>query len=222
MRFTRHLALHRLRLRLKSAGIAIALSALPVAWQLALAQPRSSHSNPDWPCRQILVSRMSLAAVWSGPPIEGLAWRDDRRIAGAVAQLAARRTSMEDADHLIEEAASSGGSGKTKALLAIFAGLFETLNDERTQVIEGLLRSGAKQRELAAKIRTEASLPQERSAGEMSDTARRETGTGASELDWDLRIFENRRQSISFVCETPAIIEQRLYALAKLIERKLE
>jgi hypothetical protein len=36
--------------------------------------------------------------------------------------------------------------------MAVFAGLFETLDDERTQVIEGLLRFGAKQ-ELAEKKR---------------------------------------------------------------------
>jgi hypothetical protein len=35
--------------------------------------------------------------------------------------------------------------------IAVFAGLFETSDDERIQVIEGLPRFGAKQKELAEK-----------------------------------------------------------------------
>jgi hypothetical protein len=42
-----------------------------------LAQPGAGHPNPDWPRRQILVGQLSAAAVWSGPSIEGVAWRND-------------------------------------------------------------------------------------------------------------------------------------------------
>jgi len=108
-----------------------------------LAQPGAGHPNPDWPCRQILVGRLSVAAVWAGPSIEGIAWQNEEPIADIVAKLAARRTPIEDAERTIEDFARSQGAGKTKKLIAVFAGLFETLNDERTQVIEGPAHTAA-------------------------------------------------------------------------------
>src|ERR1700726_4257828 len=128
------------------------LIALTVTFESAsvvAAEPRANSPERNWPCHQILVGRLSLAAVWSGPSIEGLAWRDDQAVADIVARLAARRTPLDDAERTIEDYTQSQGASKTKKLVAVFAGLFETLNDERTQVIEGLLRFGAKQKELA-------------------------------------------------------------------------
>jgi hypothetical protein len=207
---------------LGAAGIVSALSSLPGAEPIALAQPRPSPQNPDWPCRQILVGRVSLATVWSGPSIEGVAWRNDRAVSDIVAQLAARRTPLEDAERLVEKFANAQGSDKTQKMIAVFAGVFETLNDERAQLIEGLLRFGLKQKELAAKIRAENSLPREPVTSEPPDTARQRMVTSTDELEWDLRVFDERRQSIAFVCETPTLIEQRLFALARLIQHYLE
>ncbi len=203
---------------------ALWLTALAVTLEAAsavAAEPKSDSPERNWPCQQILVRRLSLAAVWSGPSIEGLAWRNDQAVADLVAKLAARRTPLADAEHAIEDFAKSQGASKTKQLLAVFAGLFETLNDERTQVIDGLLRFGAKQRELAAKIRAENALPRDQDA-RRPDTAKRDADTRARDLEWDLRVFDERHRSLTYVCETPALIEQRLFALARVIQRNLE
>jgi hypothetical protein len=162
-----------------------------------------------------------LAAVWSGPSIDGLAWRNDQAVAGIVATLAARRTPLDDAERAIEDFAQSQGAGKTKKLVSVFAGLFETLNDERTQVIEGLLRFGAKQKELAGKIRAE-NASREGPGKEPPHASGQDVETVAGDLEWDLRVFDERRQSLTYVCETPALIEQRLFALARVIQRSLE
>ncbi|MGH6852938.1 MAG: hypothetical protein ACREDJ_07055, partial [Methylocella sp.] len=176
----------------------------------------------NWPCRQILVGRLSVAAVWSGPSIEGLAWRDDRAVADIVARLAARRTPLDDAKRAIEDFAKAQGADKTTKLVAVFAGLFETLNDERTQVIDGLLRFGARQKELAAKIRAENALSQEAPGKAPLRASGQDAETVARDLEWDLRVFDERRQSLTYVCETPALIEQRLFALARVIQRNLD
>jgi hypothetical protein len=165
---------------------------------------------------------VSLATVWSGPSIEGVAWQNDRAVSDIVAQLAARRTPLEDAERLVEKFAKAQGSDKTQKMIAVFAGLFETLNDERAQVIEGLLRFGSKQKELSAKIRAENSLPRETVTSEPSDTPRQGMDASTDKLEWDLRVFDERRQSIAFVCEIPTLIEQRLFALARLIQHFLE
>ncbi len=204
---------------------ALWLIALTVTFEFAsvvAAEPRANCPERNWPCRQILVGRLSLAAVWSGPSIEGLAWRNNRAVADIVARLAARRTPLDAAERAIEDFAQSQGAGKTKQLVSVFAGLFETLNDERTQVIEGLLRFGAKQKELAEKIRAENALPREGPGKEPPQASRQDGETIARDLEWDLRVFDERRQSLTYVCETPALIEQRLFALARVIQHSLE
>ena len=44
----------------------------------------------------------------------------------------------------------------------------------------------------------------------------------ANRIQWDTRIFEERRKTISYVCEVPVLIEQRLFALAREIQQSLE
>jgi hypothetical protein len=200
----------------------IALTVTFESGSVVAAEPRADSPEWNWPCHQILVGRLSVAAVWSGPSIEGLAWRNDQAVADIVARLAARRTPLDDAERAIEDFAQSQGANKTKKLVAVFAGLFETLNDERSQVIEGLLRFGAKQKELAGKIRAENALPREGPGQPPPDAGKQDAETGARDLEWDLRVFDERRQSLTYVCETPALIEQRLFALARVIQRSLE
>ncbi|PNE12227.1 MAG: hypothetical protein CR217_04605 [Beijerinckiaceae bacterium] len=209
------------RRRCEAALRLIVLTVTLEAASLVAAEQKSDLTERNWPCHQILVGQLSLAAVWSGPSIEGLAWRNDQAVADIVATLAARRTPLEAAERAIEDFAQSQGASKTKKLVAVFAGLFETLNDERTQVIAGLLRFGAKQKELAGKIRTENARSRE-APGKEPRASRQGEETVARDLEWDLRVFDERRQSLTYVCETPALIEQRLFALARVIQRRLE
>jgi hypothetical protein len=200
----------------------IALTVTFEAASVVAAEPRADSPERNWPCHQIRVARLSLAAVWSGPSIEGLEWRNDQAVADIVARLAARRTPLDDAERMIEDFAQSQGAGKAKKLVSVFAGLFETLNDERSQVIEGLLRFGAKQKELAEKIRAENAVPRETRGKPPSNAAKQDAETVAGDLEWDLRVFDERHQSLAYVCETPTLIEQRLFALARVIQRSLD
>jgi hypothetical protein len=44
----------------------------------------------------------------------------------------------------------------------------------------------------------------------------------ATQVEWSTRIFDDRRQSIRYVCEVPTIIEQRVFALGRAIRRTLD
>ena len=44
----------------------------------------------------------------------------------------------------------------------------------------------------------------------------------ANRIEWDTRIFEERRKTISYACEVPVIIERRLFALARAIQQSIE
>jgi hypothetical protein len=41
-------------------------------------------------------------------------------------------------------------------------------------------------------------------------------------LQWDYRLFEERRRTLSYVCDVPTAIEQRLFALAREIQNNLD
>jgi hypothetical protein len=175
---------------------------------------------PDWPCKQVLVRDIALPAVWSGPSIEGVNWRDDEEISALIAKTAVRRTSIEEAQQAIEAFTQKAGAAKKEGLLRLFAGLYERLNRERRQVIEGLERFGHKQKNLAEKIRGEAA-----EMGQVQGQANQEPQKAAAlseKLQWDTRVYEDRRKALSYVCESPVLIEQRLFALARMIEQNLD
>jgi hypothetical protein len=192
-------------------------------------------ANSDWPCRQILVNRIALPTVWAGPPIDDIDWKDDAQIAAFAARLAARRMPVEDAQRMIEDFSKTLGREKAAKLTSLFAALFEILNNERSHVIAGLERFGRRQKELADKIRSDASLmrsaqnepriEQGPAAANDNQPAGATAATSPSfqeRLQWDVRIFEDRRRSIGYACEVPAIIEQRLFALARAIQKELD
>jgi len=163
-----------------------------------------------------------VAAVWSGPSIEGIIWRNDQAVADLVTKLAARRTPLDDAGPAIEDFARSQGAGKTKKLTAVFAGLFEMLDYERTQVIEGLLRFGAKQKALAAKYAPRTPCREKRPVRIRRMRAGKMRSLSSATWNGTCVFFDERHQSLIYVCETPTLIEQRLFALAKVIQSKLD
>ena len=42
-----------------------------------------------------------------------------------------------------------------------------------------------------------------------------------TQFNWDRRIFDERNQSVSYVCEVPTILEQRLGEIARRIQARL-
>src|SRR5262245_62722253 len=132
--------------------------AMAVAVELALrgmslaADPRC----PDWPCSQIKVPEISVAAVWAGPSIDdvGNAWEEDATIKDLVARLVARRTPLDDAQKAISDIITGTESERQKKAKLIFAGLFKTLNHERSEVMRGIERYARKQKEFSDQIRS--------------------------------------------------------------------
>ena len=177
---------------------------------------------PDWPCTQAKVPEISLAAVWAGPPLEDVSdtWKNDAKVTALVTKLAARRFPVEEAQKAITEflAASAAEKGATGKLL--FAGLFDTLNAQRSSVMNGLERVTRKQREAADKIRSDTLELQALQGASPPDQPKMdELG---NQLVWETRIFEDRRRVIKFVCEVPTAIDQRLFALGRTIQQEME
>lgn len=200
--------------------IAIALCLALTTTTLDLAHAADPR-YPNWPCAQAKVPEISLAAVWAGPPLDDISgkWKEDATVGSLVSRLAARRTSLDEsqkavADYL-KNAADKTASGKL-----LFSGLFDTLNGQRSQVMNGLERITSKQREAADKIRADT-LALQALQGEASRDQAKVDELG-NQLVWQTRIFEDRQRVIKFVCEVPTAIDQRLFALGRMIQQEIE
>jgi len=199
----------------------IICTALAVAGSAELcfaADPR----YPDWPCSQAKVPDVSLAAVWAGPPLDDVAnkWKDDAKVNALVPRLAARRTPLDEAQKAITEFLEGSAAQKTEMGKLLFAGLFDTLNAQRASVMSGLERVTRKQREAADKIRSDTLALQALQGASPPDQPKLdELG---NQLVWETRIFEDRSRVIKFVCEVPTAIDQRLFALGRVIQQEME
>ncbi|MDX3970611.1 MAG: hypothetical protein QHD01_29020 [Bradyrhizobium sp.] len=196
------------------AALVIALSGTTAR----AADPR----YPDWPCTQAKVPEISLAAVWAGPPLDDVQnkWKDDARVSALVAKLAARKTPLDEAEKSVKEFLAASGSDKAANAKLLFAGLFDTLNAQRSQVMNGLERVSRKQREAADKIREETLQLHTLQGATPRDEAKVEALS--NELIWKTRIFEDRSKVVRFVCEVPTTIDQRLFALGRVIQQEME
>ena len=177
---------------------------------------------PDWPCAQAKVPEISLAAVWAGPPLDDAVtkWKDDAKITALVTKLAARRFSVEDAQKAITEFLSGSAAEKAAAGKLLFAGLFDSLNAQRASVMNGLERTMRRQREAAEKVRDDTLALQALQDASPPDQAK--IDALGNQLVWETRIFEDRRRVVTFVCEVPTAIDQRLFALGRMIQQEIE
>jgi hypothetical protein len=175
---------------------------------------------PDWPCVQIKVPELSVAAVWTGPPIDDVrgTWQEDQKVADLVPRLAARRTPLEAAEKLITEFLGGAIEREYKGKL-LFAGLFETLSRERSEVMDGIERFSRKQKGVVDKIRAKTA-----ELHRLQDTQAEASKIDdlANQLDWDLRVYEDEKKTVGYVCEVPQLIERRLFALARSIQQAMD
>jgi hypothetical protein len=198
-----------------AVAVAIGLATGGLSWA---ADPR----YPDWPCVQAKVPEISVAAVWSGPPLDDAekTWMNDPRVKDLVPRLAPRRVSIEDAKKIITDFMAENAVEREERGTLLFAGLFERLNRERTEIMSGIERLGRRQKEFAEKIRSDISELHKLQDTANPDEARlREI---SNQVEWSTRIFEDRRRTVRYVCEVPTLIEQRLFALSRALQQAIE
>ena len=194
----------------------IAVTAGPVA--------AADFSDPDWPCIQRKVLHLSVGQMWAGPLIDEQrlkSWRKEPEIHRLASLLSLRRTSLEAAEGLIGDFAQRDDIGADKAdrLTSLFAGIFALIDKERTEIISGIARYAHKQDALSKRIDQRRDEVEELSKAAEPDYDRIEELQ--DQVDWDARIFKDRAQSLTYVCETPVILEKRAFSLARSIQTHL-
>ena len=177
---------------------------------------------PDWPCQQLKVPGISIASVWAGPPIDVANTKPiDAKEAELVSRLAARRTPMEEARKLIADYVVGSDAEKQEKAKTLFAALYTTLNSQRDQVMNGIERFSHKQKAMAKGIREEAQKLRDMQDKAQENANQAQSEQLANQLTWQTRIFEERRKSVSYVCDVPVLIEKRLFDLGRTIQDAL-
>jgi hypothetical protein len=178
--------------------------------------------DPDWPCQQIKVPELSLASVWAGPSmdLQQIDWQYDQSVADLVHEIAQRREPLAQAQDKVHALAQQAGAQKQQKLLALLAGLFSVLDQERSTVIVGLDRFGVRQKELAAGLREDNEKLRRLQSESPADAGA--VNQMVQRVTWEAEVFQDRRQVLSYACDVPGKIEQRLFGLARTIQQELQ
>lgn len=178
------------------------------------AAPRSE--DPDWPCQQPLVPKLTAAAYWNEPLDMQGDWQANPEIAELVQHLAPRRITTEEGLAEIARFAKTAPGNPHRLALA-FRGLLEETDRERADLIERLKQLGRRQRELAelaARLTSELdSMPFDatgEAAAERIDLQQRH--------DFTVRNFEEVQRTMRYACEAPVRLDARLGAWARALQ----
>nr|WP_281502886.1 hypothetical protein [Ancylobacter crimeensis] len=197
------------------AALSAALLASPLA---VLPAEAAAPAGSLWPCIQPRVQTLAAGQMWDGPSIDNnLAWRDDAQVAELVPVIVARRTTIEDATARIETFATAAGPQKNARLTLLFAGAFDQINSLRARILTGIERYAQHQIDLSNRIKDESLRFAQAKKTATTDEARAKLADIEQQVVWDTRIYDSRTQAMSAVCESPVILEQRAFALARAI-----
>ncbi|MBD9528035.1 hypothetical protein [Paracoccus sp. PAR01] len=178
-----------------------------------------SGTDPDWPCIQRKQPHLSLGQMWTGPEpddaVRELARSPD--IAHLADRLEQRRLPIDQATAEIGTFAAQADNAK---LTALMVAVLDRIEPQRSALISGIARYGHKQVDLAKRIEDHRAKMAEMEKAPSPDFDA--IDEQEKQLDWDMRIFQDRQQSLTYVCETPVILEQRVFALARAIQAGLK
>ena len=183
---------------------------------LAGAAQADTGTDPDWPCIQRKQPHLSLGQMWTGPAPDD-AVRELARtpeIAALADRLEQRRLPLPQAEAEIADYATSADN---QHLTALMLAIFDRVEPHRAALMDGIARYGRKQVDLAARIEGHRHEMARLEAIDSPDFDAQE-----EQLDWDMRIFQDRQQALTYVCETPVILEQRVFALGRAIAAGLK
>jgi hypothetical protein len=128
---------------------------------------------------------------------------------------------VEDGKIAIEAFAARQAADKDRKLTLLFAATLAAVNAERGSIIDGIQRYARRQAKLAGRIQGQIE-----ELNRLSDDGTEERKARRRELEerhlWDTRIYEERERSLSYICEQPVLLEQRIFALAREIMSHLD
>lgn len=184
--------------------------------------PAADFSDPGWPCIQRKVERLSPGLMWPMEP--GTASEDDGAGLGdAIDTLAATLALRRLDEDQLRAAVTDFSTRHPQApsiMDAVFLSVFDRMSARRREIMAGIEDYSLTQRDLAARIdaaRTEMETEMAQDAPDFDRVDALE-----EQIAWDERIYTDRQKSLTYVCETPQLLEKRLYTIAQILQQAAE
>ncbi|MEQ5871013.1 hypothetical protein J4E08_14055 [Sagittula sp. NFXS13] len=181
----------------------------------------ADFTDPTWPCVQRKVERLSTGLMWPHPIPESLPEDESVQtdIAALAEKLSLRSLTLEELEP--EIAAFAKAHGHDPALLGlVFQDVFDGLSRRRTRIISGigdfsLGQIGLSEKIEGARMEMDTQMTKDEPDFDRVDALE-------EQLDWDQTIYSDRQKSITYLCETPVLLERRLYGIAQLLAGQIE
>lgn len=192
------------------AGLVLILS------QTAASVQAAGGTDADWPCIQRRTGELSAGVMWP-EPLAGATI--DTGAADLAARLALRRVSEDEAEAAVGDYVDAHPGLGAAELGAILQAAFNRIDRDRTRVLDGISRYGHKQAALAERIDVAHAEMTALKAADEPDFDRMDALE--EQIDWDERIYKDRERALTYVCETPVLLEKRAYRVAQMLLRHL-
>lgn len=176
----------------------------------------AESTDPDWPCIQRKVENLSPGLMWAAPVTPTELSPDARALAS---KLALRRVGLDEAQALITAYVADHPGTSENDLGNIFTAVFDRIGKDRRRVMGGIASYAHSQVALAARINTARVEMDTLSDAATPDFDR--IDQIEEQIAWDERIYNDREHSLTYVCETPVLLEKRLYAIAQMLHAAL-
>lgn len=194
----------------------------PLCLTLALACASSptlaaDFSDPTWPCVQRKVETLSLGLMWPFPVNSDLAADNDQLRADVTelsGYLSLRRVELDSVQPRVDAFAATY-NGDAEALGLVFESVFNTLSKRRTRIISGIGDFSLSQIALAEKINANRAEMDTILVADEPDFDR--VDALEERLDWDQIIYTDRQRNIAYLCETPTLLERRLFSIGQML-----
>ena len=195
------------------------LRSIALAMLVATPAHAAQGDDPDWPCVQRRVDQLSLAVMWPHPVPEDADTLPSEHQDLAEA-MALRRVSVEEVGQLVNELAAQHDELGADEYGRIFVEAFERMDRRRTDIIRGIVQYARGQAELSEEIDALREEMKALQAAEEPDYDRMDEVE--AELDWRERVFDDRNAALTYVCESPVLLERRAYAIAQELLRRVD
>ena len=177
----------------------------------------ADFSDPTWPCVQRKVEQLSLGLMWPRVVDTDAALPDgvEADIDVLSQTLALRRVALDEVAPAVA-AFAEAHDGNPDYLGQVFARVFDSLSTRRSRIIGGSGDFSLGQIALAEKIdamrlEMDTELDAEKPDYDRLDVLE-------ERLDWDQVIYSDRQRSITYLCETPVLLERRLFGIAQMLQ----
>jgi len=224
-----------------AAGLAVVLAALGFA-AAAFAQDNPKDGSAEapaaaaagkedakksgeaeWPCPQKYVADLSWGSIWAGGDLTPAlkSWHDNDKLRDIITLLSDDTTTENEAVKAINDFAGSLDGDKKQQLTELFAGLFETLSNQRTSAQAGIKRFFRRQEKVAARVNEIGADMRALDKKEVQHDSQ-EYLDAKTKLAWTNRVFDERQRLLPYMCDVPLIIERRLGTFARAIQGQIE